>query len=83
MRNYIKVFLLVFYFLSTIAVGADAISLDEATKKVVAEFKSKVLGAKTEAETAEGKAVHVIKILTEDGRVQHLKVDVSTGNIIK
>lgn len=81
MRAYINVFLLVFYFSSTVVVGAGAVSLDEATKKVMTEFTSKVLGAKTEE--VEGQLLHVIKILTEDGRVQHLKVDASTGDIIK
>lgn len=82
MRSYIKVFLLMFYFASvTVVNAADAISLDDATKKVISEFKSKVLGAKTES--VEGKTMHVIKILTEDGRVQHLKIDAGTGDIIK
>ena len=53
------------------------ITLDEATKKVTKDTQSKVLSAKTQI--LDGKKVHIIKILTEKGRVQHIKIDVETG----
>lgn len=85
MRAFIKVFLLVFCFVQVGFAGNEivfsALSLDEATKKIIEESKSKVLGAKTEM--FEGKEVHVIKTLTSDGRVQYLKVDVETGKLLK
>lgn len=54
-----------------------SITLDEATKKVTENTQSKVLSAKTK--NVEGKEVHVIKILTEKGRIQHIKIDAKTG----
>lgn len=85
MQTFIKIILLTVC-LSQV-VNADkqmvlaALSLDQATKKVIDAKKSKVLGAKTE--TIAGRNVHVIKILTKDGRVQYLKVDAETGKIKK
>ncbi|MCK5829538.1 MAG: PepSY domain-containing protein [Methylococcales bacterium] len=85
MQTYINIFLLTFCFSSTVFAESGMIfsllSLDQATKKVIAEFESKVLSAKTESN--DGKTVHVIKILTKDGRIQHLKVDADTGTVIK
>jgi uncharacterized membrane protein YkoI len=31
----------------------------------------------------DGKDVHIIKVLTPDGRVQYIKVDAETGSTIK
>lgn len=85
MQIYIKVFLLIFSFFPITYAGAGVtlslLSLDQATKKVIAEVESKVLGAKTES--IDGKTVHVIKVLTPDGHVQQLKVDAESGEIIK
>lgn len=85
MQIYIKIFLLTFCFSPVVLAGSgmtfSLLSLDQATKKIIAEFKSKVLGAKTES--IDGKTIHVIKILTKDGRIQTLKVDADTGNVIK
>lgn len=55
----------------------SALTLDQVTKQVIAKNKSKVLGAKTEV--VNGKRIHIIKILTSDGRVQYLKIDAETG----
>ncbi len=56
-------------------------SVDEAAKKVTEQAKgNKVLATKTE--DVEGKKVHVIKVLSSDGRVQHIKIDADTGEII-
>ena len=50
------------------------ISLDQATKQVIEnESDIRVLGAETEI--IDGKEVHVIKVLTQDGRIQHYKID--------
>ena len=85
MQTFIKVFLLTFCLTQTAFAGKEiafaVLSLDQATKKVIQQNKSKILGAKTEV--IGGKEVHVIKILTQDGRIQHLKVDADSGKIIK
>ncbi|MEO1879390.1 MAG: hypothetical protein ABGX40_05375 [Methylococcales bacterium] len=57
------------------------LSLDEATKKIIKESKSKILDATTEV--VNGNNVHIIKVLTADGRVQYIKVDVDSGKIIR
>ncbi len=85
MQTYIKTFLLTFFLSTSVFAGSDVafsiLSIDQATQKIIEELKTKVLGAKTES--IDGKVVHVIKVLTEDGRVQHLKVDAESGNISK
>ncbi|KAF3976896.1 MAG: hypothetical protein HFP77_09990 [Methylococcales symbiont of Iophon sp. n. MRB-2018] len=57
------------------------LSLDEATKKIIEESSSKVLDATTEE--INGVNTHIIKVLTEDGRVQYIRVDVDSGKIIR
>lgn len=75
MANFIKAVLLL---IALLPVSASAmVSLDEATKHVRQDSRNKVLGAKTE--TIEDRKVHVIKILTPDGRIQHLRIDAETG----
>lgn len=85
MQTIAKVLLLTFCLVQVSFAGKEVIfsvlTLDEATKKIIEQNKSKVLGAKTEL--IDGKKVHVIKILSDDGRVQYLKVDVETGMVIK
>jgi uncharacterized membrane protein YkoI len=78
MQTFIKVFLLTFCLTQT---AFAAISLDQATRKIMEQNKSKILGAKTEM--INGKKVHVIKVLTREGRIQYLKVDADSGTIIK
>ncbi|GAB4261636.1 MAG: hypothetical protein Kow0065_12210 [Methylomicrobium sp.] len=56
------------------------ISLDEATKQVRRDDRIKVLGAKTEL--IGEKPVHIIKILTPDGRIQYQRIDAETGQIM-
>ncbi len=53
------------------------VSVDEAARKVADDKKSRVLGAKTEV--IKGREVHVIKTLSDEGRVQNEKVDAETG----
>ncbi len=85
MQTFIKVFLLFLCFNQSVFAGSEilfsVLSLDQATKKIINKNKSKVLGAKTE--TIEGVKVHIIKILTQDGRVQSFKVNADSGKIIK
>ena len=53
------------------------VSLDEATRQILKDGKTRVLGAATE--TIDGREVHVIKVLTPDGRIHHYKIDAETG----
>ncbi len=85
MHIFAKALLLTFCLVQVSFAGQEivlsALTLDQATEKVLGQNKNKVLGAKTEL--IKGKKVHVIKILTSDGRVQYLKVDVETGKLVK
>lgn len=56
------------------------ITLDEATKKITKETQNKVLNAETK--TIASKKIHVIKILTDKGRIQHIKIEAKTGKNI-
>jgi uncharacterized membrane protein YkoI len=57
------------------------ISLDQATKQIIKNDSNiRILGAETEI--IDCKVVHVIKVLTPDGRIQHYKIDAETGEII-
>lgn len=57
------------------------ISLDQATQQIIKNNSTlKVLGAETEI--IECKLVHVIKVLTPDGRIQHYKIDAESGELI-
>ncbi|BCX88393.1 hypothetical protein MIN45_P0762 [Methylomarinovum tepidoasis] len=58
-----------------------AITVEEAAKAVQQEVKGRVLGAKTVTE--DGRKIHVIRILTPDGRVRHIRVDAASGRILK
>lgn len=56
------------------------VSLNEATKLILQDGNRRVLGASTEF--IDGREVHVIKVLTPDGRIQYFKIDAETGAII-
>jgi uncharacterized membrane protein YkoI len=85
MANLIKVILVTFMFLASVLSGSEialaSVSLDEATRQVLSDPQNKVLGARTE--TINEKEVHVIKVLTADGRIQHFIVDAQTGNFLE
>lgn len=85
MQTFIKVFLLFLCLNQTVFAGKElllsVLNLDQATKKIIKKNKSKVLGARTES--INGIKVHIIKILTRDGRVQTFKVNANSGKIIK
>lgn len=56
------------------------LSLDEATRKILNAGNKRVLGASTII--IDGKEVHIIKVLTPDGHIQHYKIDAETGALI-
>ncbi len=57
------------------------LTLDDAVRKIIEQDNFKVLATKTEPEN--GRQVHIIKVLTPDGRIQYIKVDAETGAIVK
>ncbi len=79
MRLLNKVFLIVLTMLHAGFLQAG-VSLDTAAKQVARSTQGQVLGAKTVR--VEDKEVHIIRVLTPDGRVQHLKVDAETGRVL-
>ena len=81
MRTLNIVFLLALCLTPSVYAAGNLISLDQATSKVIQENNGKVLGARTES--LEGRTIHIIKILTRDGRIQHIKVDAETGQVLK
>jgi uncharacterized membrane protein YkoI len=56
------------------------ISLHEATQKILSDGNKRVLGATTVI--IDGREVHVIKVLTPDGHIQHYKIDAETGALV-
>lgn len=85
MANFIKAVLLSLLIIPAAVSAGSAftlswVSLDDATKQIRQDSKKRVLGAKTE--TIDGREVHVIKVLTPDGRIQHLKIDAETGQLL-
>ncbi|MGR9114435.1 MAG: PepSY domain-containing protein [Gammaproteobacteria bacterium] len=85
MANLIKA-LLLSLLISKVAFSGSAmtfswVTLDEATKQIRQDSQKRVLGAKTES--IEGREVHIIKVLTSDGRIQHLKIDAETGRLLQ
>lgn len=85
MANLIKAILITSMFsaslLSENGVAWALVTLDEATKQVLSNPRNKVLGAKTE--NIDEREVHIIKVLTADGRIQHFMVDAETGNLLE
>ncbi|WP_020563705.1 PepSY domain-containing protein [Methylosarcina fibrata] len=83
MRNLIKIAVLLLISGQALAEApllTARVSLDQATQQIIRDGKSRVLGAQTVI--IEGREVHIIKILTPDGRIQHLKIDAETGAVI-
>ena len=62
------------------AIAPARVSLDEATRQILKESNKRVLGASTEI--IDGKEIHIIKVLTPDGHIQHYKIDAESGAII-
>ena len=83
MRNLIKVVIVALLFSNSCFAENNQlayVSLDEATKQIIEGTYNKVLGAQTEI--IDGKEVHVIKVLTPDGRIQYYKIDAETGQLV-
>ncbi len=55
------------------------ISLDQAANKVRRQYGGKVIGATTRRD--DGRSVHYIKLLSQDGKVRTVRVDGRTGRI--
>jgi uncharacterized membrane protein YkoI len=78
----ILIYLLIIIALSQACHAGDSIdiariSLHEATQKILSDGNKRVLAATTEI--IDGREVHVIKVLTPDGRILHYKIDAETG----
>jgi hypothetical protein len=56
------------------------ISLDQATRQVIGNDNHRVLGAQTII--LNGREVHVIKVLTPDGRIHYFRIDAETGALL-
>lgn len=61
------------HFAQWLYVARNSISLDEAVSRVRRQTNGKILAAKTVR--IDGRPVHVIKVLTPDGRVKRIRVD--------
>jgi len=77
MKNLLKVVLVVLFFSSSCLAS---ISLDEAAQQIIEGTYNKVLGAQTEI--IDDKTVHIIKVLTPDGRIRYYKIDAETGQLV-
>ena len=78
---FLLIFLLATSCLAEEILISTPISLDQATQQIIKNNNNlKVLGAETEI--IECKLVHVIKVLTPDGRIQHYKIDAESGELI-
>lgn len=62
-----------------IAQAAEKVSLAQATRMVQERTGGQVLRAETKRD--KGRAVHRIRVLTEDGRVRTVHVDAETGRM--
>lgn len=83
MRNLIRVVIVALLFSTSCFAGNSQlayVSLDEATKQIIDGTYNKVLGAQTEI--IDGREVHIIKVLTPDGRIQYFKIDAETGQLV-
>ncbi|MCK9622242.1 MAG: hypothetical protein M0R47_17100 [Methylobacter sp.] len=83
MRNLIRVVIVALLFSTSCFAENNQlayVNLDEATKQIIDGTYNKVLGAQTEI--IDGREVHVIKVLTPDGRIQYFKIDAETGQLV-
>ena len=87
--NYLNAFSLIWLLTATVASNfavADQIylakvSVDEAARNVNKDRRSRVLGARTKI--IDGREVHVIKTLSDKGRIKNRRVDAETGKTLK
>ncbi len=64
-----------------VAVAMAALDLEAAAAKVQKEVEGRVLGGKTVKEG--DRTIYVIRVLTSDGRVRHIRVEAQSGKILK
>lgn len=62
---------------AALAQPAVPTTLEQAVAKARERFNGRVLAAETQPQA--GRRIHVIRILTPDGRVKNLRVDAATG----
>jgi hypothetical protein len=58
----------------------EAISLERAANQLIQDEHNRVLGAETEQ--IDDKAIHVIKVLNQQGHIHHYKFDAVTGQLL-
>lgn len=56
------------------------VSLELATQQLTKDENNRVLGAETDL--IDDREVHVIKVLTSNGHIRHIKIDAETGELI-
>jgi uncharacterized membrane protein YkoI len=61
------------------AEGRARISLDEAVRRAERRFNARVV--KAETHVTDGRFVHVLRLVSDDGRVFTVRVDAETGNM--
>ena len=59
----------------------NRVNLDSAVSRIRRQTGGRVLSADTVR--GDGRTVHEIKVLTDQGRVRHLRVDGETGEVIR
>lgn len=85
MRQFVSVVLLSVALTQTGFAGTaflvGLMTLDEAVRSIMQEGRNKVLAARTDK--IDGRRVHIIKILTPEGRIQHIKIDAQSGRPVR
>lgn len=72
MFNMLRNFLIVLVASAVLVVSAWALTLQEAADRVARQYNAKVVSAQTVER--DGRRIHVIRILTEDGVVRTVRV---------
>jgi len=72
MRRPLRNLLLTITLAATLMVSAWAITLEEAARRVAQEYDARVVSAQTVER--DGRRIHVIRIVTEDGVVRTVRV---------
>ncbi len=84
MQKFLVILFLSLFSLASVAKALEfpaGASLDDVIKQLNATQTMKVLSTKTE--TIEGKAFYLIKVLTGEGLIQYIKIDVQTGKVVE
>jgi hypothetical protein len=68
-------------FAATDQIFLAKVSVDEAARNVNRDQRNRILGAKTKI--IEGREVHVIKTLSNQGRIRNRSIDAQTGKTLK